>query len=383
MPYQDLVFVSEVGFMPARALGTRGNVVVELDRMTFTGAVVPDRDGIRVIFTIDGIAADVPAPAENACPLPIRATARVVDDRGREVLPRARWITGPMLRSAGPGEATLQWTLVLEAPEPDARALALSLDGPAGEWDVRLPLDTIVASGSPARTFDATDTRHGITLAARALARTPDRTFVELEAYLDPPSSETGPSRRYVTGLGPCLHSGRLCGDQIVLRDDLGGRELETGRPCPEPTGGKQREAVGFAAIRDGARSGTVEVEAMWVQEGHGEKITLPIPGEADITAAGCEAHAIVTRESGQYTNGAVKVEIIPKAAAGDRRLVFLQGVDVDGGSRLGMRVSHCIGKSPEVRVPDPTGRTPEVTLTGPVVEIRGPWKVRIPLDAA
>jgi hypothetical protein len=380
MPYQELVFVPEVGFMPARALGTSENTIVLRGDMIFTGAVVPDRDGIRVIFTVNGIAAEVPVSAENACPLPIKATARVTDDRGREVPSRARWITGPMLRDAGPGEATLQWTLVLEAPEPEARELALSFDGPAGDWNVRLPLDVIVASGTPARTFESLDTREGITLAARALAKTPDRTVVELEAYLDPPSNETGPARRYVTGLGPCMHSGRLCGDQIVLRDDLGGRELEKGRPCPEPTGGKQREAVGFAAVPEGARSGTVEIEAMWVQEGHVEKITLPIPADADITAAGCQAHAVVTRQPGLYTNGSVKVEIFPKDNGAQRRLVFLQGVDVAGGSRLGMQVSHCVGKSPEVSVPDPTGRTPEVTLTGPVVEIRGPWKVQIPL---
>lgn len=120
----------------------------------------------------------------------------------------------------------------------------------------------------------------------------------------------------------------------------------------------------------------------MWVQEGYGDKLTLPIPGEADITAAGCEAHAVVTREPGVYTNGAVKVEVFPKDTHADRRLVFMQDVDVNGGSRLGMQVSHCVGKSPVVTVPDPTGRTPEVTLSGPVVEIRGPWKVRIPLDA-
>src|SRR5688572_2696638 len=272
MPYQELVFVPQVGFMPARALGTRENVVVERGSQSFIGSVFPDRDGIRVMFTVNGIDEDVPVPTENVCPLPIKATARVVDDRGRVVPSRARWITGPMLRSAGTGQATLQWTLVLEAPEPDARELTLTFDGPAGEWKVALPLAPIEASGTPARRFDATDTRHGITVAARALARSSDRTVVELEAYLDPPSTETGPARRYVLGLGASMHAGRVSQDEIVLRDDLGGREPETGHPCAEPTGGKQREAVSFGAIPDGARSATVEVGVIWVQEGYGEK---------------------------------------------------------------------------------------------------------------
>ena len=381
MPYQDLVFVPQVGFMPARALGTRENVVVDRGRQSFIGSVFPDRDGIRVMFTLNGINEDVPVPAENVCPLPIRATARVADDRGRDVPSRARWITGPMLRRAGPGEATLQWTLVLEAPEPDARALMLTFDGPAGEWQVAMPLAPIEATGTPARTFDAANTRHGITVAARALAKSSDRTVVELEAYIDPPSTETGPARRYVLGLGASMHGSRVSGDEIFLRDDLGERKPEMGRAFTVPTGGKQREAVSFGPVSDGARTATVEIGAIWVQEGYGEKITLPIPSEAQILAAGCRATAVVTHAEDAYKKPAVKVELVPKTEDVDRRLVFMQGVELASGRQVGMQITHCVGKLPVVTVPDPTAQAAEVTLSGPVVEIRGPWKVSVPLD--
>ena len=382
MPYRDLVFVPQVGFMPARALGTRENIVVERGGQTFIGSAFPDRDGLRVMFTVNGIDEGVPV-TENVCPLPVKGAARVVDDLAREVPTRARWTTGPVLRSAGPGQATLQWTLVLEAPEPDARELTLIFDGPAGEWTVGLPLAPIEASGTPARTLDATDTRHGITVAARALARSSDRTVVELEAYLDPPSTETGPARRYVLGLGASMHGGRLSQDDIVLRDDLGGREAEMGRAFPEPTGGKQREAVSFGPVPQGARTATVEVGAIWVQEGYREKFTLPVPSEDELVAAGCRATAVVTRDRDGYQKPAVNVELVPKAEDADRRLVLMQGVELASGPQVGMQVTHCVGKLPVVTVPDPTARALEVTLSGPVVETRGPWKVRIPLDAA
>ena len=86
MPYQDLVFVPEVGFMPARALGTRENVVVEHDRQTFTGAVVPDRDGVRVRSAVRGrCGSRSTRPSRPRRPRrrgPPRATCAVAHPRG-------------------------------------------------------------------------------------------------------------------------------------------------------------------------------------------------------------------------------------------------------------------------------------------------------------
>lgn len=421
MAIDEQIYVPDVGFRPiqttlARVPITRaaGGLTVTVERavsapasvdviLTITGEADPDgrrmpsfaTDPVTIVEP-DGHAIDqIPrrtatgrmgGPPGTALETVRREvalqTARVIDDRGREIPTRARWSTGPVLRTAGPGQATLQWTLVLEAPQPQARELTLTFDGPAGDWTVGLPLAPIKASGTPARTFDATDTRQGITVAARALARFSEWTVVELEAYLDPPSTETGPARRYVLGLGASMHGSRVSGDQIVLRDDLGGREPQTGRPCPEPMGGKQREAVSFAPVPDGRRSATVEIGAIWVQEGYGEKITLRVPSEAEIIAAGCQATAVVTRAQDAYEKPAVKVEIVPKAGDADRRLVFMQGVELASGPQVGMQIMHCVGKLPVVTVPDPTAQAPEVTLSGPVVETRGPWKVRIPLDA-
>ena len=384
MPYEQLVFVPQVGFRPARARGTDGNVVMERDGLTFTGAVMPDRDGVRLAFTVSGVPGEEPT---NGGPVLYRGaagTARAADDQGREIARRPRWTYGGSLRNAGDGTSTLHWTLMLEAPRHDTQHLDLSFDGPAGEWTVRLPLVTIETHGTPGRLLDVTDSRHGITLAARAIARTTVLTAVELEAYLDPPAPATGPARRSLTGLGPCIGPGRLPGDQIVLREEAGERHLERGMPCMDQTGGKQRQTVMFPPITDGVVAGTIEIERMWVSEGEGDAVAVPIPGEVGVTVLGCEGRVAVRREPGVYTEGHVRVEVTPHDAEADRQLVFFQSPDAGSGGhqKLGMRAEHALGKTPVVYVPEPTGSAEEVTLRWPVIQTRGPWKVRIPLDA-
>lgn len=385
MPANELVFIPERGFMPAHALGTSSNLILERDGKVFTGGVLPDRDGVRVIFTVSGIDADVRRDPATCAP-PLRAQARVVDDRERDVPSRPRWITGGYLRDAGGGKATLNWTLILESPQPDARHLDLSFDGPAGDWAVELPVALIDHVGIPARAINVIDHREGITLAARAVARSADLTAIELEAYLDPPSMAEGWARRYVMGIGASMHSGRLCGDQVVMRDDGGHIHLEKGRACPEPTGGKQREAVFFPALGNECRSGVVEVELVWVHEGQDQTLSVPVPGDADLVVAGCEGHVTVTRVAGRDREHpgmpgppaatSVHVEVAPKDPAADRQLVFAGPTE----RTVGMTISHCFGKLPTVEIPERNGELAAVTFRGGTVQVRGPWRLEIPL---
>lgn len=387
MTERELVFIPQRGFMAAHALGTLTNVIAERNGHTFVGGVAPDRDGIRVAFTVSDIDAEVPAAA-NACVLPLKATARVVDDRGREVRLRPRWTTGGSLRSAGDRNATLQWTLILESPETDARHLELSFDGPAGDWTVELPLERIDPTGTPAQRIDASDTKQGITLAARAIARSHEMTAIELEAFFDPPPPDSWP-RRHVRGIGPSLHGGRLCGDQVVFRDDAGRRHFEIGHPLDEPVGGKRREAVHFPPLDDAVRSGAVEVDVVWVEDGFDDVVTVPVPGEADVTIAGCEGHLVVSRIAadprsyhwldGSRPSTAARIEVAPRDPEAARQLVCCTPVE----SQVGMSISHSVGKLPIVEVPEIGGELREVTIRGATVQIRGPWHLQIPLKTA
>lgn len=381
---RDLVFVPARGFMPAHALGTRSNVVVERDGMTFNGAVVPERDGIRVIFTVAGVVTDAKPGPYGFTQVSSRAT--VVDDRGRRVEDRPRWTTGGSLRFDP--VPTLHHTLVLQPPAPDARYLDLRLDGPAGAWDVRLPLERIEHEGAAGRSISTEDHKLGIVLAARAVARSDAFTAVEVEAYLDPPSTVEGWARRYVMGIGASMHSGRLCGDQVVLRDETGAVHLERGRPVPEPTGGKQREAILFPAVPDHMKSGTLEVDLVWVHEGADDVVTVPVPGQSDITIGGCTGHVTVTRvtpREGQFPHlpdgparSAIHVETRPADPDADRQLVYVPPAE---NTRVGMTVSHCFGQLPTVEIPETTEQLEAVTFRGGTVQVRGRWRLDVPLD--
>lgn len=369
--------------MPAQALGTRSNVVLQRDGVTFSGAVVPDRDGVRLIFTLSGVVTDAePGPYGHTA---VTSRATVSDDRGRTIADRPRWSTGAFLRFEP--VPTLHHTLILARPEPDARQLDLTFDGPAGEWSVRFPLERIDHEGIAGRTIDAVDHKLGVTLAARAIARSATLTAVEVEAYLDPPSTAEGWARRYVMGIGASMHTGRLCGDQVVLRDDSGNVHFEQGRPVPEQTGGKQREAVLFPALPDAAERGTVEIELVWVHEGTDEVVRVPVPGEADITLAGCSGHVTVTRvtpREGQFpqlpdgpARSAIHVETRPADPQAGRQLVYVPPAE---NTRVGMTVTHCIGQLPTVEIPETSEQLELVTFRGGTVQVRGPWRLDIPL---
>jgi hypothetical protein len=47
------------------------------------------------------------------------------------------------------------------------------------------------------------------------------------------------------------------------------------------------------------------------------------------------------------------------------------------------MSVVQCVGQQPYLQLPDPTAKVHEVTLRGPVVRLRGPWMLHIPLAPA
>ena len=370
----ELVFIPRVGFRHADALGTRANVVVERDGRMLAAAIAPDREGCRLELTVSGIDMD---PGPDGAPL--EDPVRVHDNHGRTVAPRPRWFMGGSIRRAEAGTATLRLSLVLEALASDVRHVEVAFGGPAGEWLVELPVEPITPTGTRGRSIDVRTTKHGAIVSACAVARSTEQTAIELEARLDEPDSEAALRRRFVRGMG-CSLAGRLCGDQLVLRDDTGVAHIERGHPSLDPEAGRHREVVQFPALPMEVRSGVIDVPYLWVQEPGDEIVTVPLPGEADITLAGCKAHVIATRVPGPNIEGSVRVEVTPLDPDEDRQLAYVHGVNIADGSRLGMRISHAAGHRPVVEVPEPTGTARGVTLQFPVVQLRGPWRLEVPL---
>lgn len=384
VPADELVFVPRIGFRSVHALGTRANVVARQDGRTLTAAITPDRDGVRLQFTVIGIPMDL-APAGKRFEGPVR----IHDDHGRDISkPRPRWTVGGSFSRAADGTAMLHYTTLLEPLARDVRSVELGLSGEAGEWIVIIPVEPEGFSGARAIAIDAADTKHGITVAARTVARSETGTAIELEAYFDPPLQvdDPRPAKRWIIGIGTGGGDAPVSGPpvrrRLTLRDGAGREHEEKGPSFADPVARKHREVVTFPVVD--VDTATLEVPHFWTEEFSDERVTLPVPGEVDVTVAGCPARIVASRDAERANS--IRIDFTPRDPNADRQLLYLTHVVTPGGDprgTLGMSITHCIGQQPYVSVPDPTAKVNEVTLSGPVVLLNGPWTLRIPLPRA
>lgn len=161
-----------------------------------------------------------------------------------------------------------------------------------------------------------------------------------------------------VMELGP---SGQRFEDPVRIHDDHG-RDISTPRPRWQVGGFLRRAPDGTATLG----------------------YTTLLPGEADVSIAGCETRLVVTR-AGEHADN-VRVDFIPRDPHAKRQLLYLENMVVPGGDTrgtIGMSVVQCVGQQPYIQLPDPTAKVHEVTLRGPVVMVRGPWSLEIPLAPA
>jgi hypothetical protein len=384
-PADDLVFVPKTGFRSAHALGTRANAVVVQDGRTLTVAVTPDRDGIRLHFTVTGI----PMVLETGWRR-FEDLVGIHDDRGRDIsTPRPRWQVGGSFQRTSDGTANLNYTTLLDPLARDVRAVDLELTGgPAGDWKVKIPVEPEGFTGAPAVPIDVSATKQGITIAARTVARSETDTAIELEAYFDPlePVEDPKPARRWVRGIGCSMGGAPMSGypmrQRLALRDDSGHEYAEHGHSFVDPVARKHREVVTFPALD--ATAASLEVRDVWTSENTDQTVTVPVPGEADVSIVGCEARISVSR-AGKHAD-TIRIDVTPLDADADRQLLYLDGLVVPGGDprgTIGMSIVQCVGQQPYVQLPDPTAKVHEVTLRGPVVLVRGPWTLHIPLAPA
>ena len=377
----DLVFVPGVGFRSAHALGTRANVVTKSGDRTLTAAITPDRDGIRVQFTVTGIRMDLDANGKR-----FEDPVRIHDDAGRDIsTPRPRWQVGGFLTRAANGTATLSYTTLLEPLAQGVRAVELALTGAAGEWTVRIPVEPERFVGAPARAVNASATKDGVTVAARMVARSDAATAIEIEAFYDPPEPvhDPRPAKRWVRGIDsfspPSIGHGIR--ERLVLRDDAGDPYHEQGQSFVDPVARRYREVVVFPALPANVRSGTLEVSNLWTQEFGDAPTTMSVPGEADIHVADCDAHLVVSRVGDHAET--IRVTVAAPESESERQLLYFENLVIPGGDprgTIGMSMVHCIGQRPYLDLPDPMFKVSEVTLRSPVVQLRGPWTLEIPL---
>ncbi|HKY51701.1 MAG TPA: hypothetical protein VJP45_10635 [Candidatus Limnocylindria bacterium] len=382
----DLVYIPRVGFRSANAPGTREKHVVRRGGATLSVEISPIRDACKVNIEIVG--ADVTPPTDNDyferglfAPYPEFGTLAITDDAGRDVSARVPgWHGAGWIRRTADGEVTLGFGTVIRPLDHDVRRVTIGLNGAAGAWQVDVPLEPAGLQGPAGYPIDASDTQRGVRLHARTIARTSELTAIEIEARLDPPDAADATVKRSLRGIGCSLGGGRLCGDRLFLRDEDGNVRFEHGFGAFDQGPGLSREVATFPPLPDGVRTVTLESEFMWVHHLSEERVRVPLPGETDVMLAGYRGRVTVTRLPGVYTEGAVRVEFAPSDPEADEQLAYIGGVNTEVANRTGFRMSHALGQRPIIEVPEPTGTATDVELRGPVVQLRGPWRLRIAL---
>jgi hypothetical protein len=382
----ELVFVPKVGFRLARGAIDAANVVVERDGRTLTAGITSDRDGADIRMTVAGVAETLDFRQSR----PANAPVRITDDRGRALEERpARYHGTSNFYRLMEGPTLFQRIVSLDRLEPDVRAIEVVMEGEAGEWRVTIPVEPRAASGPRGVPTDAIDIRHGVAIAAPLVARTQELTAIELTAYFVE-ASEDAKQERAIEGLSS-IHYGRGLGAELlILRDSTGVHHLEHPHPVQDRTGrGRRREVSLFEAMPPEAVSASLEIPYVAVRESS-ETVVVPVPGETDVTLAGCRSRVVTSRVSRssdstdahpspiEGLNGpCVRIVFTPEDPDAERQLVY-SGV-MESNDR-GMTMSVGRTGPPVIEVPDPTGDGPHVTLRGPVIRVRGPWKLEVPL---
>ena len=184
------------------------------------------------------------------------------------------------------------------------------------------------------------------------------------------------------TGLGGS-GAHRVTEDGLALEADDGTRYASRGMPQSEPATRRYRETMYFAPLSAELKSVTLRIPNLFCQERTDEAVTLGVPSENDVTVAGCSARIVVSRIADSAGRPRVRIQVTPSDPSATRQLAYMNNVDTGAGpmGTIGMTVTHCFGQLPYVEVPDATGELAEITLRGPVIEVRGPWTLRIALD--
>jgi hypothetical protein len=365
---ERLVFDPVSGFHSARVLQTSTNFVVRRGDATFTAAVVSDRDLTSVHLTVIGF--PEPPGMEGAKAwrrLDERATVR--DERGREIAPHPRWQTGGTIYRRSDGMLMLNWELRLERLAPEVRAVVVSFGGAAGAWDERIPLEEIEMAGVPAQAVSAADSIDGITIAASAVARSPEMTAIEIGAEVDDRTA-----RRHVTGIAASGLGGmRMQDEPLVLRDGSGRMYREiVGSPAEHQR--PNRNVLRFPRLLGDVDTATLEIPFVQTQERTDETFALPVPGEIDVAIVGCLARVRTMRVDERGPR--IRIDVTPVDGDAHRQLSHFSGAFVEGESELGMSLVHCPGAPPYLTARDPSGASTAITVRGPVVRIGGPWRL-------
>jgi hypothetical protein len=383
----ELVFVPNVGFRLAHGAFDAESVVVEHEGRTLTAGLTSDRDGAELRMTVTGLEESLDFRQSRSVDAPVRIT----DDRGRVLDERTpRYHVNSHIYRLMEGPTMFQRMVSLDRIEPEVRTVDVLMEGGAGEWHVVIPVKPREATGPRGMPTEAIDTHQGIAVEAPLVARTDSITAVELQAYFTDDPAMPG-IERTIEGLNCLSHTRGLGADLLILKDSTGVHHLERPRGVREGTGrSRRREVAIFEAMPRDAVSASFEISWVSVREMSDQRILVPVPGDTEITMAGCRALVVTSRvsRSSDSTPGhpspieglngpCVRIVITPLDPDAERQLV---SCGVMESNDRGMTMSVVRSGPPVIEVPDPGGAAEHMTLRGPLIRVNGPWKLEIPL---
>jgi len=285
------------------------------------------------------------------------------------------------LRSTGVIAGGVRRSLQAKPVPSTVRALELRVTSSLfGEWRVHLELVPFDADGvGRLQPVEASATHEGVTVHVRGISLTAEATAIRFEAVAE------GSVERII-GVGG-LHGMRAGATELLLLD-------EHGRACQEIAKRDAREPMDrselavFPALPDDARALELVVPFITIEETKAPVVMkLPVVDPLALTFG---RYAIRVLSTGEAPDSPRRRNFGPALAVrldlggwqGDRRVLFPSGVLVDGNN-LGMGYGNGINATApqpaemvEVRMPDP--HAPKLlTLIAPVVQVRGPWRVR------
>ena len=240
---------------------------------------------------------------------------------------------------------------------------------------IPVTLTPIVDLSIPARALEVSDEHHGVVLTAEAIARGPDMTALKLFAKLLPYQR-----MRFMRGIG-ALRSGPRGAVGLEIKDDTG-VVVDPFVATHELSAGPDMRMIAVCpGLSPDARTASVTVPYVLVSEYTGAPVKLGVPFEGDATLGDDRAHVRTARDTAPRGGSAITVEFSGDWQD-DRRLVFAETLLVGDEKQGGVGFKGEMPEEPPFTAyaEDPSGKAATVSLENPNVQLRGPWRLEIPL---
>jgi hypothetical protein len=369
-----LVFVPGLGFRPRDALMLREPVHHEVDGWDVTiDSIVADSEGTRVAVTIYG-PFKMTGDRYKQPDVDYDAFIQARDRGGMVSSQRGRIF--PMSHGISKQGTSISCTANMDPLTAGDRQIDIFINEPVPPITIiPVTLTPIDDLSIPARALDVSDEHHGVVLTAEAVARGPDMTALKLFAKLLPYER-----MRFMRGIGT-LRSGPRGAVGLTITDDAGA-QVEPFVATHELSAGSDMRMIAVCpGLSPDARTATVTVPYLLVSEYTGAPLRLTVPFEGEVTLGADRAHVRTARDAAPRGGSAITVEFTGDWQD-DRRLVFAETLLVGDAAHGGVGFK---GEKPEeppftAFAEDPSGKAATISLESPNVQLRGPWRLEIPL---